>query len=325
MYYLGIDGGGTKTAFVLIDQKGQILATASKNTLYYMDIGFNEVVETLNSGIKEILAKTGILSFDIAAACIGLPGFGEIKEDSDALEREIHKSITVKPVFIYNDVNVGWAGSLCCKPGINIVAGTGSIAFGVDIYGNEARSGGWGHQIDCDEGSAFWIGLKLIQVFTKQSDGRMDKTPLYDTLKCTLDIKEDFDILNLVIHKLNMSRSEIASLSKVAYELALQGDPVTLQIFDDAAFELHLMVKALIKRLNFGENVKVSYSGGVFNSGDLILKPLLKHLCSLNAQLAEPVFCPSIGAALLAYKNINNQIDGHFIEKLKKQAIHRFG
>lgn len=323
MYYLGVDGGGTKTAFMLIDQNGQIMATASKDTLYYMKNGINHVIETLNSGIKEILEQAGIHLFDIEATCIGLPGLGEIKEDCEVLERAILENVPLKAVSMYNDVNLGWAGSLCCNPGINIVAGTGSIAFGADIYGNTARTGGWGYQIDGDEGSAHWIGFKLIQTFTKQSDGRIERTLLYNYLKRMLNIEDDFDILNLIIHKMNLDRTEIAQFSKFAYDLALQGDPPALRIFEDAAFELHLMVKALSNRLDFGEKtIKVSYSGGVFNSGDIILRPLSEYLSSLNVHLVEPVFSPSIGACLLAYKNINKQIDQQLIERLKEQTSH---
>ena len=326
MYYLGVDGGGTKTGFMLIDQNGQIMATASKDTLYYMKNGINYVIETLNSGIQEILEHTGINLSDIEATCIGLPGFGEIKEDSEVLERAILENVQLKSIFMFNDVNLGWAGSLCCKPGINIVAGTGSIAIGVDIYGNIARTGGWGHQIDGDEGSAHWIGFRLIQTFTKQSDGRIERTLLHNHLKSMLNIEDDFDILNLIIHKLKLDRTEIAQFSKFAYDLALQGDPAALRIFHDAAFELHLMVKALICKLDFGEKiVKVSYSGGVFNSGDIILRPLSEYLSSLNVQLVKPVFSPSIGACLLAYKNINKQIDKQLIGRLKEQTKHRDG
>lgn len=319
MYYLGVDGGGTKTAFILINERGEIKASVFRDTLYYFKIGMDRVVDTLNSGIREILEQTDIHLDDITAACIGLPGFGEIKADREKLEKAVSEGIRIPRMHLCNDVKLGWAGSLCCQPGINVVAGTGSIAIGVDARGNTERSGGWGSQIGGDEGSAHWIGMKLIQAFTKQSDGRCEKTLLYHYLKKVLNLEDDFEILDLAIHKLNMGRTEIAGFSKYAYDLAIQGDPAVIQLFDAAAYELYLMVQALCRKMDFGERIRVSYSGGVFNSEDYILQPLLKYLNPLNAELVKPCFSPSIGACLLACQIKNTVIDQQLLEGLKNQ------
>ena len=91
---------------------------------------------------------------------------------------------------------MGWAGSLLCNPGINIVAGTGSIAFGKNAKGETARCGGWSEWFS-DEGSGYWLGMKCVQMFSRQSDGRDERGPLYNIFKNQLKLTADEDIIDL--------------------------------------------------------------------------------------------------------------------------------
>ena len=326
MYYLGIDGGGTKTDFTLIDDEGTILAKHIKGSLYYLTIGIDNVVLTLQEGIREIIELTKLEDEEIEAVHIGIPCYGEINADGVLLEKAIFEGLNRKSLTIGNDVEVGWAGSLGCQPGINIVAGTGSIAYGVDVSNRAERSGGWGPGFGGDEGSAYWIGCQLIQAFSKQSDGRLPRTELYNYLREALKLDVDFDILDIIFNKLKMERVEIAKFSKYAYELALRGDAATLKIFDEAAHELTSMIEAIIRKLDFKEKpIKISYSGGVFKSGDLVLKPMLKYLKPLNIELLNPVFNPALGACLLAYRHIHGVVSPELLETMKHKQFGRNG
>lgn len=308
MIYLGIDGGGTKTAFTLMDDCGHIIASIKTDSLYYLLLGYEGVIDTLKKGLADILAISGLDAKAIASACIGLPGYGEIKSDIEPLTEAIRSALPIKTIVFCNDVTLGWAGSLKCMPGINVVAGTGSIAYGVDDSGKSERSGGWGYQIGGDEGSAHWIGSKIIQAFTKQADGRHDKTQLYPYLKETLSLQEDFDILELALIKLKLERKEIAKFALYAFELAKLGDPVALAIYEEAAQELFLTVRALTKTLDLKKPFKVSYSGGVFNSEELILKPFSHLIQSIGGEIVCPAYTPAIGACLLAYEASHHTI-----------------
>jgi len=83
---------------------------------------------------------------------MGIPCYGESEDGDIELEKEIQTAFPGIPVYITNDVEVGWAGSLGLTPGVNVVAGTGSIAFGKDESGKTARCGGWS-EFFSDEGS----------------------------------------------------------------------------------------------------------------------------------------------------------------------------
>lgn len=320
MYFLGIDGGGTKTQFTLVDQAGNIIAETTSDTIYFLSIGLDSVCEILNAGIDLILKKSRISSTEIKATCIGLPGFGDVGSNEKELTEVIRQNLPIENILIFNDAKLGWAGSLACNSGINIVAGTGSIAYGVDDEFNENRSGGWGYQIGGDEGSAYWIGSRLIEAFTKQSDGRHEKTLLYGKLKESLNLNKDFQILDILLNKSKSIRKEMAAFSIFACQMASAGDPVAIGIFEDAAKELFLLVKSLKQRMEFKEPVRVSYSGGVFNSGTLILQSFQTYLKSINAVLEKPQFTPSIGACLLACKSVMGGLEINMLKRLKENT-----
>ena len=98
----------------------------------------------------------------------------------------------------------------------------------------------------------------------------------------------------------------------------MQGDKNAIKIFEDAAYELSLLVKMIVNELDFDKEILVSYSGGVFNSKEMILKPLRKELLDFNVKLIKPVLGPDEGACLLAYKLAGNTVTEDFIENLSK-------
>lgn len=317
MYYIGIDGGGTKTSFTIINEEGTQLDQLITGTSHYIQIGFDGVLSLLNESIEKILNKNNIRRNEIKAAFVGLPGYGEVKDAKLKLD-EIVKTVFNDIAFkIGNDVEVGLSASLAGKCGVNVVSGTGSIALGKDNSGKYVRCGGWGDYIG-DEGSAYWIGKKALEVFSKESDNRLEKGDLYNHIREVLGLVDDFDIIDYALNKINMDRTKIAEFSQICYESALKEDKNAIKIFEDAAYELSLLVKMIIKNLNFEDEILVSYSGGVFKCGDLILNPLKEQLKEYDIKLIEPVLTPSQGACLLAYSIINDDVSDEFIVNLGK-------
>ncbi|MGL5330672.1 MAG: N-acetylglucosamine kinase [Peptostreptococcaceae bacterium] len=315
MYYIGVDGGGTKTNFIIMNEEGFKLDKLTTNTTHYEQIGFNGVKDVLKENIEQLLTKNNIKRNEIEAAFLGLPGYGEVKYVKDKLDEIVGEVLDGIKFKIGNDVEVGLAGSLGGECGINIVSGTGSIALGKDLNGNIVRCGGWGDYIG-DEGSAHWIGKKTLEIFSKEADGRLEKGDLYYNIVNELDIKDDFDIIDYVLNKLKKDRTKIAEFSKICYESAILGDKNAVKIFKDAAHELALLVKMIINKLSFKGEILVSYSGGVFKSKDLILNQLNKELIEYNIKLVEPVLEPCEGACLLAYELAGKKINKNIIENL---------
>lgn len=298
-YYLGIDSGGTKTEFALADENGHIVGHARMGTTHYKQCGAEGLRENLSVGVGEVLKASGAALKDMGHAFIGLAAFGEISADMDEVNAAVKAGLKGLKYAIAGDNVCAWAGSLGGKSGVNIVAGTGSIAYAKNDAGKWGRAGGWGHWFGGDEGSAYWIGCQLMLAFSRQSDGREKKTLLYQTIKDHYWLTDDFDFINLVVNKWEMDRSKVAILSKFAYELACQGDPVAVGIFSEAGKQLAKIVDGCLSQVPFEGEIAASYSGGVFNSGELILAPLRESLVSKVAW-QRPEFPPSIGGIILA-------------------------
>ena len=300
--YLGVDGGGTKTRFALVDGSARLLAEAQCATTYHPQVGLDGVRATLADGLAQVLQAAGASRDMVRHAFFGLPAHGEdsaITPLLDALPRELlgHDRYTCD-----NDMVCGWAGSFACADGINIVAGTGSIGYG-QRDGVAARAGGWGEAFS-DEGSAYWIAVQGLNAFSRMSDGRLPKGPLHALLRQHLRLGPDLDLCAHVYGSDALSRGEIAGLSPLVAEAAAQGDTVATGIFRQAGEELAAIADALRRTLSFkgGEPVRVSWSGGAFSAADLLLSPFTAALQSRHAafELHAPLHPPHLGAALYA-------------------------
>ncbi|NKF06504.1 ATPase [Clostridium gasigenes] len=316
MYYLGVDGGGTKTRYILIDEKFKKLVDVERGTIHIHQVGIDTLRDELTNTIESICIEAKIRKNDIDYIFLAIPGYGESIEDRLIIDSTISKILEGIPYSIDNDCVAGWAAGTGCSEGINIVVGTGSIAFGKNKYGETSRSGGWGPVIG-DDGSAHWIGLKVINEYTKQKDGRKSETQLLEILEREMEIKHYYGIVDLVFNKYKLSRTEIASFSKIAALAAEAGCPVCKGIFEKAAEELFLHIISLSKELNFDDEFIVSYTGGVFKAGELILKPMAEMIEKekLKCKLTEPKLEPWNGAALMAYSLSGRDIPENYTFK----------
>lgn len=293
--FLGIDGGGTKTAF-LLEKDGQRYESVEK-TIHPMQTSHEEFKKRLNAGLKAVSDQAGIETSDIDYSFVAIPGFGQYPETEDFVLTSLEEALGSKNFEVGNDCLNAWAGSLNAREGINLILGTGSIGYGRDSKGNSAVCGGWGPILG-DEASGYYIGKKILNYFTKMSDGRMEKTYLYELLKEELGFEEDIEIISLVT---KMQRDEIGSLGKILSKAIEKNDPRALEIVDDVAFEASLVINTLIKELSFDSKVKVSYSGGVYKLGDLLLEKI-KSYVNEDIDLVEPLYSPVEGSLILAKK-----------------------
>lgn len=293
--YLGVDGGGTKTAFIL-EKDGEKIIHKEK-TIYLSQIPREEFKKRITNAVEILTAKAGIKNTDITYTFVSVPGYGQYPEDEEFIDESLREILGTDNFKVGNDCLNAWAGSLNAKPGINLILGTGSIGFGLDDKGNSLRCGGWGPLIS-DESSGYYLGLRLINYFTKQSDGRIDKTMLYDLMKEELKINDDFEIIPMAE---GMTRDELAAVSKILGKLLENDDECALELIDKAGYEAALTINTLAKRLDFDGKVLASYSGGVFNLGDALIGKIEKYLDS-NIELVKPFADPTEGALILAKK-----------------------
>jgi len=321
-YYLGIDGGGTKTKFILCDENGNIVSTAKQDTCHYLQVDEDLIINRLTSGIDQVCKSASVKRNDIAYGFYGCAGYGDIKKDMLLIQSMAAKAFKDIPFAIGNDGYNCLAGATALKDGINIVCGTGSIGNAYNSKTNEMGvCGGWHQSIGSDEGSGYWLSIELLKEFTRQSDGRDPKTDLYYKVYDYLKLNEDGEVISICVNDWKMDRTKIASLAKLVNELADDEDPYAINILNKGAHELFEIIYALYKKMDFNEPILVTYTGGIFNMGDKIIKPLEEELSKVNLKLSKPIFSPEIGSLLLALKNNNIEITENILNNLKESKI----
>ncbi len=301
-YFLGVDGGGTKTRFALVDGGKKLIAEAQLGTTYHPDVGVDGVRDVLAKGVAQLIAGAGIDSAQVSYAFFGLPAHGEDSKVTPLLDALPASILGHDRYVVDNDMVCGWAGSLGAEDGINIVAGTGSIGYG-QRQGRSARAGGWGEHFS-DEGSAYWIAMQGLNAYSRMSDGRLPKGPMHSLVNESLGLKTDLDLCAHVYGADARSRGELAQFSQLVARAAGQGDEAALQIFRRAGQELAQIAGALRQKLGYesGETVRVSCSGGAFGAGELLLTPFREALRVISPvfELCRPLHEPHYGAALYA-------------------------
>ena len=316
--FLGVDGGGTKTAFALIDSHGRVLARHEASSAYYLEVGMDGAAAMLERGCGALFAAAGVTASDIAFAFFGLPAYGEdrvIQPQLDALPRAV---LSHDRYLCDNDMVCSWAGSLACADGISVIAGTGSMAYG-EFAGRRARAGGWG-ELFSDEGSAHWIARAGLALFSRMSDGRAPRGPLYDLVRERLALREDLDLCQVVYGELKGERSRVAALSRLVSEAAALGDRQAEAIIEAAASELVNIVDAVRTALGVapGLEVAVSYTGGLFGADGPLREPFAKALAARVRpyRLTPPRLAPALGAALYAARSAGTPLSAAALERL---------
>lgn len=315
--YLGVDGGGTKTALCLLTADGEVVARRRAPSVYYFDDGIELVTDVLRPAVAAVCADAGTTPAALAYAFFGLPGYGESSADRPKLDAAPGPVLGHDRYGCDNDMVCGWAGSLGAVDGINVVSGTGSMTYG-ERAGAKARVGGWG-ELYGDEGSAYWIAVRGLNAFSRMSDGRLAPGPLLDVLRAHLRLPTDLDLVDVVLNRWGSRRSEVAALSPQVVQAAEQGDEVAAGILDAAAEELADLVSCTRDRLGFGtgEVVAVSWSGGTF-SADRVRDGFQRAYLARHPgdDLRHPLLPPDVGAALYAARLAGQPLDPAALARL---------
>lgn len=300
--FLGVDGGGTKTAYAVIDASGRIRAEHVGPSVSHLIAGFPHAVQVLVEGVTAVLAKAELMSSDLTFSFIGLPSYGEdtaTLDQMNALPETILKSGRYR---CGGDMVCSWAGSLACAEGISVISGTGSLAYG-EYAGRTARCGGWGEIIG-DEGSAYWIAREGMNLFSKMSDGRAVRGPLYELVRQRLGIAMDLDLCARVYGVEVNARSAFAQFAPLVHDAARAGDLQAIAIFHRAAHELIDCVLAVRKTLRIPDDVlvPVSHTGSVLEGATILLEAFKRGIAETRSALEyrAPKHSPAVGAALYA-------------------------
>jgi N-acetylglucosamine kinase-like BadF-type ATPase len=320
--FLGVDGGGTKTDFLLIDEAGRVLASHRAGSAYYLETGVEALENLVVGGITATLQRGGVTAEQVAFGFIGLPAHGEDSALTPRLDRLAAQVLPAERHRCGNDMVCGWAGALAGRDGINLVAGTGSIAYG-EWAGRQARAGGWG-ELFSDEGSAYWVAREALTLFSRMSDGRVERGPLYELIRQRFGLHADLDLCAAIYGPPALARSELAGLAPLAARAAAAGDVGARRVFEAAADALAALVHAVREALQPPPQamLPVSYSGGMFQFGETLLNPLRVALRAGARQyeFAAPKLTPAAGAALYAARLGGAPLSSTAVAELARQC-----
>lgn len=288
MKIIAIDAGGTKARFALYDENGVMLKSVEHPSLHPLQVGYTKMAQSLRFGVDSLCEneKVDFISF-------GLAGYGMNPKIRKSIENAIKRKFPTEKYSIQSDVDCALMSALKGSDGVMIISGTGSIALS-QYKGQRSRVGGWGYWIG-DEGSAFWIGKQVLSVFSKMADGRLKKSALYDCVMDSLVLSDESELIK-ILSEHPRPKEAIASLARVCYIASTKGDKHAIHIFKQAAHELAELIETSIKRNPELKTVRLS--GGVFESGDVILKPL-KELLPSDLDIQPISYPPLYGAYLI--------------------------
>ena len=317
--FLGVDGGGTKTAYALVDADGNLRSSHVGASVDYLAEGIDTARARLAEGLGATLAGAHLNTADVAFAFFGLPGYGEDGSALAALDALPSAVLGSTHYRCGNDMVCSWAGSLGCEDGISVIAGTGSLAYG-EFAGRQARCGGWGELIG-DEGSAYWIAREGMNLFSRMSDGRAARGPLHALVRKRLGIGNDLDLCAHIYGVHANRRNAFAQFARLVDEASQAGDAAAGAIFARGVKELIDCVAAVRRGLSTPEDavVAVSHSGGVFDNVPAMVAAFRDGLaaCAQPYEYRPPRFPPVIGAALYAARLHGRPLGSAAIDRLR--------
>jgi N-acetylglucosamine kinase-like BadF-type ATPase len=315
--FLGVDGGQTATRVVLADEEGQILAQATGGPSNHTEEpgGPERLERVIRETVNKALAESGRASIDqqeFAAACLGMTGETAIKQ------RILERLIKARHLLVVHDSVNALMGATAGKPGLIVIAGTGSVARGMDAQGRQLRVGGWGHLFG-DEGSAYWIGREAIRAAASELDGFGEPTSLTPLLLTQLAVPSAYALMEKY-YSGEWSREHMAGLARWVSGAASDGDRVAQVILRDAGRRLASSAITLISVLFTPKDTAVEQAGlangpltaeplvscvgGVFENQFVLaeFKAAVQGACP-DVRIDPPLLPPVLGSLLLAYRS----------------------
>lgn len=296
-YVIGIDAGGTKTVCLLADEHGQVVAEARSSGANLQAVGELELEKVLHAVMAETIGDRGLWP---QAICLGIAGVD--REDDSAIVRAVMRRIGFNArTIVVNDALVALVAGAGREPGLVLIAGTGSIAYGRDARGRAARAGGWGYVLG-DEGSGYWLGRRALRAVVRQNDGRGAPTLLTDRLLQHFGITRPQDLVQVVYYR-NLRPAAIAALATHVSQAAIAGDRVARDILQEGADELVASARSVMTRLRITQDAFVCVlAGGIFQAVPSLCEAVTSGVSALapRCQVTRLTSEPATGAVRLA-------------------------
>ena len=293
-YYLGVDGGGSKTKCIVGDESA-VLATAVSGPSNIVRVGEARAREALHQVIRQTCEAAKIDPRQLKRACIGASGAG--REEIASIVRKILAEVIAGEFEVVGDMQIALQAALGGGPGVIVIAGTGSIAYGRNAQGKTARAGGWGFAVS-DEGSAHWIGREAIAALLRAADRSANHNTVHQNSTLFRAIKSIWKVESFeeLARKAN-SHPDFPALLPALLAAHRASDEIAQPILAQAGRELARLAGVVLCHL-FPERdavVPMAMVGGVFRHAPLIRELFYNEVRAahpsviLNPEVVEPV------------------------------------
>ena len=314
-FYLGIDGGQSSTRALIATETGRIVGSGRSGPCNHVRTcqGRAKFFEAVSGSVNAACNQAGIDASTVtfAAVCLGFSGG---REDKEAYSRELIRSGKYK---ITHDAEIALSGATAGRPGIIVIAGTGSMVFGRNAAGRTARAGGWGY-IFGDEGGGFDLTRRALRAALQHEEGWGTPTTLHASLLESTGARDANDLLHR-FYTSEYPRTRIAGLAPLVTRAAEEGDMVARKLLNAAAEELAKFVRGVHQQLfQSGDHVTVAHVGGVFQSAPLLAFFKERVRALIACEVCSPRFDPAAGAVLEALRLDENQSELSNMPKSEK-------
>jgi N-acetylglucosamine kinase-like BadF-type ATPase len=300
---LGIDVGGTETVCLLGTGDGAIVASARGPGANLQAVGELELEKVLHAVMASVL-REGPAGAAPAAICLGIAGVDR-PEDATVVRGILDRIGATTRTLVVNDALIALQAAIDGDPGVVVIAGTGSIAYGRDRGGLAARAGGWGYVLG-DEGSSYWIGRMALRAVLREFDGRGETTALTARALAHFGVERVTDLVHAV-YQHDMRPSTVAALAIYVQQASDEGDRIATSILDRSADELVAAAAAVTARLELAEQeFAFVLAGGAFHVLPGLAARVAGRLpslapCSRTIHLQAE---PALGAVRLALEEL---------------------
>lgn len=298
-YYLGIDGGGTKTVAIICDENGTLVSHYVGKSINYNSIGTDNARKNLKETVDGVLEGKNIT---LSSAFIGMPALAD-RADEKFTQELCGGIIDCPKIAMDSDVYIGLEAMKCDGAAAMVVSGTGSMAVGKLDNGKIIHTGGWGYILG-DEGSGYALGLEAVKAAICGAEGSAKSTVLTQKVLEYFNIT-DIDALIDIFYDPPISNSEVAKVAPVLFECAKNGDDVANEIIERHSALLADTVAALLNKMPCG--TPLGMWGGILINCEMFREKFVSLINKKfpDTQVEIIKYPPEFGAVFAAMKEDN--------------------
>ena len=298
-YYLGIDGGGTKTKVIIIDANEKVVFENEAGPSSVDTVSLIEAYENIKAALNPFIINHPQITFKALFAGLGGIVFAETKNKIIEKLKKLKGISNSTKITVENDMHNALYSGYLSDEGVVLIAGTGMVAFGRDLTGKEAKCGGWGYQ-EGELGSAYHLGKSAINYLIRAYDKRLPLDEFAKEVAFEVGLKKATDIIKISL-ELHTQRTKVASLAPIVNKYANLNHPYALKIIDCATSELALAVKGVIEQLTLKEK-RLVVVGSLGNAPGIFKEKLHQKIILdyPNIKIISPLVDPAFAAALIA-------------------------